>query len=72
MGLIAGVKLLSAPLSCEYGGTMLTQPKCCGVYDAKLIPALLSVVAPRVTGRNLFKCQENTTHVVCVKAIECP
>lgn len=41
MGLIAGVKLLSAPPSCEYGGTMLAQPKCSGVYDAKLILTLL-------------------------------
>lgn len=71
MGVIAGVKLLSASQSCEYGGTMLAEPKGSGVYDAKLTPALLSVV-PRVTSRNLFKCQENTTRVVCVKAIKCP
>lgn len=51
MGLISGVKLLSSPKSLEYWGTMIAEPKCSGVYDAKLIPALLSVAAPWITHR---------------------
>lgn len=49
MGLISAVKRLRSPTSLEYWGTMKAEPECSGVYDAKLIPALLSVASPWIT-----------------------
>lgn len=67
---ISGAKLLSLPKSSERWGMMLAELECSEVDEAKLSPALCSVVVSQGTCRNLFKCQGNTTRLVYVRAFQ--